>query len=75
MTRHLARAEGLLVGGSAGLSVAGAFRLAREGGEGKTYVTFLCDTGTRYLSRLFNEAFLREKGLWEAANGSIEEFC
>jgi len=75
MTRHLARAEGLLVGGSAGLSVAGAFRLAREGGGGKTYVTFLCDTGTRYLSRLFNEAFLREKGLWEAANGRIEEFC
>jgi cysteine synthase A len=75
MIWHLARREGLVAGGSSGLSVAGAYRLAREGGEGKTFVCFLCDTGTRYLSRLFNPAWLEEQGLWGAAQGSVEDHC
>lgn len=55
--------EGLCVGGSSGINVAGAIRLARELGPGHTIVTLLCDHGTRYQSKLFNPAFLREKGL------------
>ncbi|NWG46798.1 MAG: cysteine synthase A [Alphaproteobacteria bacterium] len=55
--------EGLCVGGSAGVNVAGAIRLAREMGPGHTIVTLLCDYGTRYQSKLFNPAFLRSKGL------------
>ncbi len=55
--------EGLCVGGSAALNVAGAIRLARHLGPGKTIVTILCDYGTRYQSKLFNPAFLRAKGL------------
>jgi len=55
--------EGLCLGGSSGVNVAGAIRMAREMGPGHTIVTPLCDFGTRYLSKLFNPAFLREKGL------------
>jgi cysteine synthase A len=55
--------EGLVLGGSSGINVAGAIRLARELGPGKTIVTILCDGGMRYASKLFNPAFLREKGL------------
>ena len=55
--------EGLCVGLSSGINVAGAIRLARERGPGRTIVTILCDYGTRYQSRLFNPDFLREKGL------------
>jgi cysteine synthase A len=55
--------EGLCLGGSSGINVAGAVRMAREMGPGHTIVTILCDYGTRYQSRLFNPAFLREKGL------------
>ena len=55
--------EGLCVGLSSGINVAGAIRLARELGPGRTIVTILADYGTRYQSRLFNPAFLREKGL------------
>ncbi len=55
--------EGLCLGGSSGINVAGAIRLARELGPGHTIVTVLCDYGTRYQSRLFNPKFLREKGL------------
>ena len=55
--------EGLCVGGSSGINVAGAIRMAREMGPGKTIVTVLCDYGTRYQSKLFNPAFLKEKGL------------
>ena len=55
--------EGLCLGGSSGINVAGAIRLAREMGPGHTIVTLLCDYGTRYQSKLFNPAFLREKGL------------
>ena len=55
--------EGLCLGGSSGINVAGAVRLAKELGPGHTIVTVLCDSGTRYQSKLFNPAFLREKGL------------
>ncbi len=55
--------EGLCVGGSSGINVAGAIRLARELGPGKTIVTLLCDSGTRYQSKMFNPEFLRSKGL------------
>jgi cysteine synthase len=55
--------EGLCVGGSTGINVAGAIRLAKELGRGHTIVTILADYGTRYQSKLFNPAFLREKKL------------
>ena len=55
--------EGLCLGRSSGINVAGAIRLARELGPGKTIVTILCDYGTRYQSKLFNPDFLRSKGL------------
>ncbi|SMR71702.1 cysteine synthase A [Aliiroseovarius halocynthiae] len=55
--------EGLCLGGSSGINVAGAMRMAREMGPGHTIVTVLCDYGTRYQSKLFNPDFLREKGL------------
>jgi len=55
--------EGLCMGGSTGINVAGAIRMARDMGPGHTIVTVLCDYGNRYQSKLFNPAFLREKGL------------
>ncbi len=55
--------EGLCVGGSSGVNIAGAIRMAREMGPGHTIVTILADYGTRYQSKLFNPAFLKAKGL------------
>lgn len=55
--------EGLCVGGSSGINIAGAVRMAKDLGPGKTIVTILCDYGTRYQSKLFNPEFLTEKGL------------
>ncbi|MFN3207884.1 MAG: cysteine synthase A [Roseovarius sp.] len=55
--------EGLCMGASTGVNVAGAMRMARDMGPGHTIVTVLCDYGTRYQSKLFNPEFLREKGL------------
>ena len=55
--------EGLCLGGSSGINVAGAIRMARELGPGHTVVTILCDSGNRYQSKLFNPDFLREKNL------------
>ena len=55
--------EGLCLGGSTGINIAGAIRLAKDLGPGKTIVTILCDYGSRYQSKLFNPAFMREKGL------------
>ena len=55
--------EGLCLGGSAGINIAGAIRLARKMGPGHTIVTVLCDHGARYQSKLYNPDFLREKGL------------
>ena len=59
----LLKHEGLCLGASSGINVAGAVRLARELGPGHVVVTILCDYGTRYQSKLFNPAFLRSKGL------------
>ena len=55
--------EGLCLGSSSGINIAGAIRMAREMGPGHTIVTILCDYGTRYQSKLFNPSFLKEKGL------------
>ncbi len=55
--------EGLCLGGSSGINVAGAIRMAKEMGPGHTIVTILCDYGTRYQSKLFNPVFLRSKNL------------
>ena len=63
VTFDLLRHEGFVMGASSGVNVAGAKRLARELGPGHTVVTILCDWGTRYVSKLWNPAFLREKGL------------
>jgi cysteine synthase A len=59
----LLRKEGLCVGSSTGINVAGAIRLARQMGPGHTIVTLLCDSGLRYQSKLFNPEFLRSKNL------------
>ena len=55
--------EGLCLGGSSGINVAGAIRMAREMGPGHTIVTVLCDYGNRYQTKLFNPDFLRARGL------------
>jgi cysteine synthase A len=72
----LLKEEGLALGLSSGVNVAGAIRLARELGPGKTIVTMLCDPATRYQSRLFNPEFLCSKGLeppsWLEAAQNIE---
>ena len=59
----LVEQEGLCLGGSSGINIAGAVRLAKELGPGHTIVTILCDYGNRYQSKLFNPDFLRSKGL------------
>ena len=68
--------EGLCLGGSSGINVAGAIRLAKDLGPGKTIVTVLCDSGTRYQSKLFNPEFLRSKKLpvpaWLERKSNIE---
>ncbi|MEO1285442.1 MAG: cysteine synthase A [Pseudomonadota bacterium] len=70
----LLRHEGHCLGGSSGINVGGAIRMAKEMGPGHTIVTILCDFGTRYQSKLFNAAFLKEKGLpvpdWLKASSS-----
>ena len=63
VTFDLLRHEGFVMGASSGVNVAGAKRLAKQLGPGHTVVTILCDWGTRYVSKLWNPAFLREKGL------------
>lgn len=63
LVHDLLHTEGYCVGGSSGVNVAGAIRLARELGPGHTVVTMLCDGGMRYQGKLFNPAFLRGKGL------------
>ncbi|MEL6639988.1 MAG: cysteine synthase A [Pseudomonadota bacterium] len=59
----LLKTEGLVMGGSTGVNIAGAMAMARDLGPGHTIVTILCDYGTRYQSKIFNPIFLREKGL------------
>ena len=63
MVFDLLKEEGLCLGGSSGINVAGAIRLAQELGPGHTIVTILCDGGQRYQSKLFNPEFLKEKDL------------
>lgn len=59
----LVEEEGLCLGGSSGINIAGAIRMAKDLGPGHTIVTILCDYGNRYQSKMFNPAFLREKNL------------
>lgn len=70
---QLVEEEGLVLGSSSGVNIAGAIRLAKEMGPGHTIVTVLCDYGTRYASRLFNPDFLKSKALpvphWLAESG------
>ena len=61
----LVKHEGLLMGGSTGVNIVGAMKLARELGKGKTIVTMLCDYGNRYAGKIFNREFLHSKGLPE----------
>jgi len=63
IVRQLLREEGIFVGLSSGINVAGAVRLAKEGGPGQVIVTLLCDSGVRYMSRIFNPEWLRAHGL------------
>ena len=63
---RLLREEGLLLGSTAGINVAGALRVARKLGPGHTIVTILCDGGAKYQSRLFNPEWIAEKGFTEA---------
>jgi cysteine synthase A len=60
---RLLREEGLYLGGSSGINVAAAEKVARDLGRGHVVVTVLCDGGDRYRSRLYNPAWLRQKGL------------
>jgi cysteine synthase A len=60
---ELVEHEGLVMGGSTGINVAGAIRMARDLGPGKTIVTVLADNGQRYQSKIYNPAFLKERGL------------
>jgi cysteine synthase A len=68
--------EGLVMGGSTGVNVAGAIRMAKELGPGHTIVTLLCDYGSRYASKLFNPDFLRSKDLpvpdWLASRPDVK---
>ncbi len=59
----LIKTQGLVLGGSSGINIAAAIRVARDLGPGHTVVTILCDGGQRYQSKLFNPEFLREKNL------------
>ena len=69
MVHEIVRREGLMLGTSSGINLCGAYRLAKELGPGHTIVTILCDGGLRYLSRLFNAAWLASKGLADLAVG------
>jgi cysteine synthase A len=60
---RLLREEGLFVSSTSGINVAGAVRVAQQLGPGHCIVTVLCDSGSKYLSRLFNRQWLQEKGL------------
>lgn len=72
----LVQEEGMCLGGSTGINIAGAIRLAKDLGPGHTIVTILCDYGTRYQSKLFNPEFLRSKNLptpfWMEGRSAIE---
>jgi cysteine synthase A len=63
---RLLREEGLLLGSTAGINVAGAVRLAKQLGPGHTIATILCDGGAKYQSRLFNKTWIAERGFSDA---------
>jgi len=74
MARRLAREEGILVGGSAGLNVAVALDIARELDDPDAYVvTILCDTGERYLSKVFNDDWMQENQLLDRPQATVEQ--
>jgi cystathionine beta-synthase len=74
MARRLAREEGILVGGSAGLNVALALDVARELDDPDAYVvTILCDTGERYLSKVFNDDWMQENQLLDRPQATVEQ--
>jgi cystathionine beta-synthase len=74
MARRLAREEGLLTGGSSGLNVAVALEIARELDDPEAVVvTLLCDTGERYLSKVFNDEWMQENQLLEVPRITVEE--
>ena len=60
---HLIEKQKIILGGSSGINIAGAIKLAKKMGPGKTIVTILCDHGKRYASKIFNKDFLKEKNL------------
>ena len=72
----LAAEEGMLLGGSSGVNIAGAIRLAKELGPGHTIVTILCDSGIRYASKLYDPVFLRSRNLpvpaWMERSASLK---
>lgn len=72
MAHFLLRKDGLFVGGSAALNCVGAVKLARKLGRGKTIVTILCDGGSRYQSRLFNDAWLRAQKVTPTGADTLE---
>jgi cystathionine beta-synthase len=70
MTRDLTRLEGLFVGGSGGAAVAGAIKWAKEAGKpGQKIIVFLCDAGQKYVSKIFNDDWMRENGFLEDQPG------
>jgi len=74
MTRRLAREEGMLVGSSSGVNVALALDVAREADDPKALVvTVLCDTGERYLSKVFNDEWMRENQLLDSPRTTVEQ--
>ena len=59
----LIQKQNIILGGSSGINIAGAIKLAKKLGKGKTIVTILCDDGRRYASKIFNKKFLKSKNL------------
>ena len=74
MAYHLLRNDGVYIGPSAALNVVGAVKLARLLAEGANVVTILCDGGDRYKSKLYNQEWLKEKGLVPQNEGNDLEF-
>ena len=63
MVYDLIEKQKIILGGSSGINIAGAIKLAKQLGPGKTIVTILCDHGKRYASKIFNKKFLNDKNL------------
>jgi cysteine synthase A len=74
MVYRLLGEEGLFLGSTSGINVAAAVRVARELGPGHTVVTILCDGGGKYVSRLYDRAWLQQKNLLEAADQGASSF-